>query len=63
MATTAEERGSTSPASSTSGRSAGARSPRWWWSPIVLFIDGFDMYFFGKILPAVAEGLGVTPQG
>jgi AAHS family 4-hydroxybenzoate transporter-like MFS transporter len=30
---------------------------------IVLFIDGFDMYFFGKILPAVAEGLGVTPQG
>ena len=30
---------------------------------IVLFIDGFDMYFFGKILPAVAEGLGVEPKG
>src|SRR6478735_8188430 len=30
---------------------------------IVLFIDGFDMYFFGKILPAVAAGLGVTPKG
>ncbi|MEO6041574.1 MAG: MFS transporter [Croceibacterium sp.] len=30
---------------------------------IVLFIDGFDMYFFGKILPAVAKGLGVTPAG
>ncbi|MBT2133276.1 MFS transporter [Croceibacterium sp. LX-88] len=30
---------------------------------IVLFIDGFDMYFFGKILPAVADGLGVTPAG
>jgi AAHS family 4-hydroxybenzoate transporter-like MFS transporter len=28
---------------------------------IILFIDGFDMYFFGKILPAVADGLGVTP--
>lgn len=27
----------------------------------VLFIDGFDMYFFGKILPAIAEGLDVTP--
>lgn len=25
----------------------------------VLFIDGFDMFFFGKILPAIAEGLGV----
>src|SRR5690606_23046411 len=25
---------------------------------IVLFIDGFDMYFLGKILPAIAEGLG-----
>ncbi|HYD23169.1 MAG TPA: hypothetical protein VEB68_00100 [Croceibacterium sp.] len=30
---------------------------------IVLFIDGFDMYFFGKMLPAIAEGLGVTPAG
>jgi AAHS family 4-hydroxybenzoate transporter-like MFS transporter len=30
---------------------------------IMLFIDGFDMYFFGKVLPAVAEGLGTTPQG
>ena len=30
---------------------------------IVLFIDGFDMYFFGKMLPAIAEGLGVSPQG
>jgi AAHS family 4-hydroxybenzoate transporter-like MFS transporter len=30
---------------------------------IVLFIDGFDMYFFGKVLPAVAEGLGVSPKG
>ena len=28
---------------------------------VVLFIDGFDMYFFGKILPAVADGLGVKP--
>ncbi len=27
----------------------------------VLFIDGFDMYFFGKILPAIAEGLNVEP--
>lgn len=27
----------------------------------VLFIDGFDMYFFGKILPAIAEGLDVEP--
>ena len=25
---------------------------------VVLFIDGFDMYFLGKILPAIAEGLG-----
>jgi len=25
---------------------------------IILFIDGFDMYFLGKILPAIAEGLG-----
>ncbi len=24
----------------------------------VLFMDGFDMYFLGKILPAIAEGLG-----
>jgi AAHS family 4-hydroxybenzoate transporter-like MFS transporter len=30
---------------------------------IMLFIDGFDMYFFGKMLPAIAEGLGVTPVG
>ena len=28
---------------------------------IVLFIDGFDMYFFGKILPAIAGGLGARP--
>jgi len=28
---------------------------------VVLFIDGFDMYFFGKILPAIAEGLNVSP--
>ena len=28
---------------------------------IVLFIDGFDMYFFGKILPAIAAGLGARP--
>src|SRR5690606_27872793 len=28
---------------------------------IVLFIDGFDMYFFGKMLPAIADGLGVEP--
>lgn len=27
---------------------------------IVLFIDGFDMYFLGKILPTIAEGLGGT---
>ncbi len=25
---------------------------------IVLFMDGFDMYFLGKILPAIADGLG-----
>jgi len=25
---------------------------------LVLFIDGFDMYFLGKIAPAIAEGLG-----
>jgi len=25
---------------------------------LVLFIDGFDMYFLGKILPAIAKGLG-----
>ena len=28
---------------------------------IVLFLDGFDMYFLGKILPAIAKGLGGTP--
>jgi len=28
---------------------------------IVLFIDGFDMYFFGKILPAIAAGLDTAP--
>jgi AAHS family 4-hydroxybenzoate transporter-like MFS transporter len=28
---------------------------------IVLFIDGFDMYFLGKIAPAVARGLGGRP--
>ncbi len=27
---------------------------------VVLFLDGFDMYFLGKILPAIAEGLGGT---
>jgi len=27
----------------------------------VLFIDGFDMFFFGKILPAIADGLDVPP--
>lgn len=27
----------------------------------VLFVDGFDTYFLGKIAPAVAEGLGGTP--
>ena len=30
---------------------------------VALFIDGFDMYFFGKMLPAIAEGLGVPPAG
>jgi MFS transporter, AAHS family, 4-hydroxybenzoate transporter len=29
---------------------------------LVLFIDGFDMYFLGKILPAIAEGLGGASQ-
>ncbi|WEK47474.1 MAG: MFS transporter [Candidatus Andeanibacterium colombiense] len=28
---------------------------------LVLFIDGFDMYFFGKILPAIAHGLHAEP--
>ncbi|MGX7895784.1 MFS transporter [Tsuneonella sp. HG222] len=28
---------------------------------LVLFIDGFDMYFFGKILPAIATGLNAAP--
>ncbi len=28
---------------------------------LLLFIDGFDMYFFGKILPAIATGLGARP--
>tara|TARA_A100001391_G_scaffold78331_1_gene50587 strand:- start:51143 stop:52522 length:1380 start_codon:yes stop_codon:yes gene_type:complete len=28
---------------------------------VILFLDGFDMYFLGKILPAIAEGLGGTP--
>ena len=28
---------------------------------VVLFIDGFDMYFLGKIAPAVARGLGGQP--
>jgi AAHS family 4-hydroxybenzoate transporter-like MFS transporter len=28
---------------------------------LVLFIDGFDMYFFGKILPAIATGLNAKP--
>jgi len=28
---------------------------------LVLCIDGFDMYFLGKIAPAVAEGLGGRP--
>lgn len=28
---------------------------------IILFIDGFDMYFLGKIAPAVARGLGGEP--
>jgi len=26
----------------------------------ILFLDGFDMYFLGKILPKIAEGLGGT---
>src|SRR5690606_34609973 len=30
---------------------------------VALFIDGFDMYFFGKMLPAIADGLGVSPVG
>ncbi len=30
---------------------------------IMMFIDGFDMYFFGKMLPAIAEGLGTSPAG
>ena len=30
---------------------------------IVLFIDGFEIYFFGKMLPAIAKGLHVTPKG
>ncbi|WP_305095579.1 MFS transporter [Croceibacterium aestuarii] len=29
---------------------------------LVLFIDGFDMYFFGKILPAIAAGLNARPD-
>ncbi|HTN15085.1 MAG TPA: MFS transporter [Sphingomonadaceae bacterium] len=28
---------------------------------VLLFIDGFDMYFFGKILPAIAHGLDAKP--
>lgn len=28
---------------------------------VILFIDGFDMYFLGKIAPAVARGLGGQP--
>lgn len=28
---------------------------------LVLMIDGFDMYFFGKILPAIAAGLDAKP--
>ena len=28
---------------------------------VVLFIDGFDMFFFGKILPAIAKGLDAAP--
>lgn len=28
---------------------------------VALFIDGFDMYFFGKILPAIAHGLDAKP--
>jgi AAHS family 4-hydroxybenzoate transporter-like MFS transporter len=30
-------------------------------SSVILFIDGFDMYFLGKIAPAVARGLGGKP--
>ena len=30
-------------------------------SSVILFIDGFDMYFLGKIAPAVAHGLGGKP--
>ncbi len=30
---------------------------------LILFIDGFDMYFLGKIAPAVARGLGEEPSG
>ena len=30
-------------------------------SSVILFIDGFDMYFLGKIAPAVARGLGGQP--
>lgn len=29
---------------------------------VVLFLDGFDMYFLGKILPRVAEGLGTSAE-
>lgn len=29
---------------------------------IMLFIDGFDMYFLGKIAPDVARGLGAQPE-
>ena len=29
---------------------------------VILFLDGFDMYFLGKILPAIAEGLGGTSE-
>ena len=30
---------------------------------IVLFVDGFEIYFFGKMLPAIAHGLHVSPKG
>src|SRR5690606_41918956 len=30
---------------------------------VALFIDGFAIYFFGKMLPAIADGLGVSPAG
>ena len=30
-------------------------------SSVILFIDGFDMYFLGKSAPAVARGLGGKP--